>query len=285
MSLLHRAMSRTHPTTPPSQAQRWQHAWMLPPLTIWICVSIALRYGYYGDSRILLGPASSRLIKANSVFVKQLQVSNKDNNQVILHTFDEKPELSSQTNWTVSNFFLVEAYKSKGISLWLNQGSTIRMRWEAHATSSLDQLHGMVIKGEKKFELLQALQTSVPNAIALRETVNGKEAEYMVEEDDRYHIGVLNMNGRNIILTMEVNVSAKVYDTAKAKKMCSTTNGSCMLSFVFPNTHYVILTATNNGDGGSSVEITLVARVLIYSITFRIFYDCYVSDSEIPWSL
>lgn len=33
------------------------------------------------------------------------------------------------------------------ISLWLNQGSTIRMGWEAHTTSSLDQLHGMVIKG------------------------------------------------------------------------------------------------------------------------------------------
>lgn len=76
-------------------------------------VSITLRYGYYGDSCILLGPASSRLMKTSSVFVKQLQVSNKDNNQVILHAFNEKPELSSQTNWTVSNLCLVEAYKSK----------------------------------------------------------------------------------------------------------------------------------------------------------------------------
>ncbi|WVZ17983.1 hypothetical protein V8G54_005305 [Vigna mungo] len=68
----------------------------------------------------------------------------------------------------------------------------------------------------------------------------------MVEEDDRYHIGVLNMNAKNIILTMEVNVSAKVYDTTKAKKMCSTENGPCRLSFFFPDTHYVILTAANN---------------------------------------
>lgn len=74
----------------------------------------------------------------------------------------------------------------------------------------------------------------------------GKEAEYIVEEDDGYHIGVLNMNARNIMLTMNVNVSAKVYDTTKAKKMCSAANGSCRLTFLFPNTYYIILTAPNN---------------------------------------
>ncbi|WVZ21171.1 hypothetical protein V8G54_008493 [Vigna mungo] len=86
----------------------------------------------------------------------------------------------------------------------------------------------------------------------------------MVEEDDRYQIGVLNMNAKNIILTMEVNVSAKVYDTTKAKKMCSTENGPCRLSFFFPDTHYVILTAANNGNGVTYVEISLVARVVVY---------------------
>jgi len=77
-------------------------------------------------------------------------------------------------------------------------------------------------------------------------TLLGKEAEYLVEEDDRYHIGVLNMNAKNIFLTMEVNVSAKVYDTTKAKKMCSTENGPCRLSVFFPETHYIILTAADN---------------------------------------
>jgi len=38
-------------------------------------------------------------------------------------------------------------FQLQGISLWLNQGSTIRIRWEEHTTRSLDQLHGMVIKG------------------------------------------------------------------------------------------------------------------------------------------
>ncbi|KAJ1375551.1 Zinc finger, RING-type [Sesbania bispinosa] len=216
-----------------------------------IAVSATLRYGYYGDSRILLGPASSRLVKASSVFVKQVEVSNKHDNQVILHAFNEKPELSSQINWTASNFFLVGAYQRKGISLWLNKGSTIRLRWEAHSR-------------EKKIDQLQPKQTRFPSAIAVRKTLNSGEAEYIVEEDDRYHIGVLNMNARNIIMTMKINVSAKVYDTTKANKKCSIANGSCRLSFIFPNTHYVILTTTNNGDGEPYVEFTLVARVLTY---------------------
>lgn len=74
----------------------------------------------------------------------------------------------------------------------------------------------------------------------------GTEAEYIIEEEDRYQIGVLNMNARSIILTMNVNVSAKVYDTTKAKKMCSTVNGSCKLGLFFPITYYVILTAPKN---------------------------------------
>ncbi|XP_027902367.1 uncharacterized protein LOC114162616 isoform X4 [Vigna unguiculata] len=224
-------MALLHPPTrtAPSQTHRWQHAWMLPPLAIWISVSATLRYGYYGDSLILLGPVSSRLITTSSVFVKQLQVSTKDKNQVFIHTFNKKPQLSSQTNWTASDFFLVEPYKNKVISLWLNQGSTIRIRWEEHTTTGLDKLHGMVVKGDMKFEQLQNSQPTFLNAISLRETVN-----------------------------------AKVYDTTKAKKMCSTENGPCRLSVFFPETHYIILTAADNGEGISYVEISLVARVFVY---------------------
>ncbi|GAU27315.1 hypothetical protein TSUD_05410, partial [Trifolium subterraneum] len=153
-----------------------------------------------------------------------------------------------------------------GISLWLNKGSNIYLRWEADA-SSLSQLEGIVIKGERRLEKLKPKQTtfnfSMP--IAVRETENGKEAEYIVEEDDRYHIGVLNMNARNIILTMNVNVSAKIYDTTKATNMCSTGNGSCKLGVFFPITYY------GNDDEAWYVEISFMARVFSYIILLGIF--------------
>lgn len=211
----------------------------------------------------MLGPGSSRLVEAGSVFVKQIEVKDYYNSEVLVYALEEKPELIVQANWSASNFLVVAAYSRKGFSLWLNRGSTIRMGWEAPARY-LNQLEGVVIKGERKFERLQPKQTSL-DAIADPGTLYGKGVEYLVEEDGRYHIGVQNMNGGNVILTMNVNVSAMVYDTSKAKKLCSTANGLCRLSLLFPHTHYLTLMTTNNGVHGDwSVEVSFVARVLTY---------------------
>ncbi|XP_057428038.1 E3 ubiquitin-protein ligase APD1-like isoform X2 [Lotus japonicus] len=233
--------------------------------------SASLMYGYYGDSRLLLGPSSSRLVKANSVLVDRIEVTSEYSNDLLLYGFHERPELSSQANWSTSKFLDVSAYSRKGISLWLNKGSTIRMRWEAQA-SSISQLEGIVIKGDRKFEELQPELKLLLDAIDYSETINGKEAEYIIEEDDRYHIGILNMNARSIILTMNINVSAKVYDTTKAKNMCSTVNGSCRLRLFFPITNYVILTAPENGgDGGWVIEVSFMARIIAYVALLGLF--------------
>ncbi|CAK8569468.1 unnamed protein product [Lathyrus sativus] len=270
------------PISSQSHSIAWQETWpfFLATLSIYFCVSASLLYGLYGDSRLILGPSSSRLVKTSSVFVEQIQVTNEytDKNHVHLYAFDKKPELSSQINWTTSKFLSVQAYSRKGISLWLNKGSTIFLRWEADA-GSLNQLEGMVIKGERKYEKLKPEQTIFHEAmpIVVRETNNGKEAEYIVEEDDRYHIGVLNMNARNIILTMNVNVSAKIYDTTKSTNMCSTRTGSCKLGTFFPITYYVILTSPKNGnnyyndDDAWYVEVSFLARVFSYITLLGIF--------------
>lgn len=57
---------------------------------------------------------------------------------------------------------------------------------------------------------------------------------------------ILNMNARNIILTLHINVSAKIYDTTKVTNKCSTPNGSCKLDLFFPITYYLVLTAPKN---------------------------------------
>lgn len=74
----------------------------------------------------------------------------------------------------------------------------------------------------------------------------GKEAEYSIEEDDKYYLGIINTSPRSIIINMRVNVSAKIYDTSKAKNMCSTLTGSCRINLVFPDIQYVILATPDN---------------------------------------
>lgn len=210
-----------------------------------------------------IGPSSSRLMKASSVFVQQVEVRDVDKKVVSLYSFSEEPKLSHQANWSVSNYLIIGAYSRKGFSFWLNNGSRISMRLEAHPTH-LNQLQVVMLKGERKFEILQPEQTSYTSAF--NESKIGKEAEYNIEEDDRYYLEIINANRRSIIITVNVNVSSKMHDLAKAKAMCSTAkSSSCQLRLVFPNTHYVILTTPNNGELGDwYIELSFVARVITY---------------------
>ncbi|CAB4266256.1 unnamed protein product [Prunus armeniaca] len=227
-------------------------------------ISVSLRYGYYGDRRMELGPNSSRLMTASAVFVEHVEVRDVDRKGVSLYAFSEEPELSHQTNWTVSNYLIVGSYSRKGFSFWLNKGSRISMRVEAHATT-LNKLQVVMLKGEQKIEILQPEHTSSQDSLASKEPKFGKEAEYNIEEDDKYYLDIINTKPRGIIITLNVNVSSTMYDITKAKAICSTTKGSCRLRLAFPNTHYVILTTPNNGDLGDwYIELSFVARVVTY---------------------
>lgn len=62
---------------------------------------------------MVLGPSSSRLMKASSVFVKQIEVRDDDKKGVLLYGFSEMPELSFETNWSVSNFLIIGSYGRK----------------------------------------------------------------------------------------------------------------------------------------------------------------------------
>lgn len=62
---------------------------------------------------MVLGPSSSRLVKASSLFVEQVQVREEDGKGVFLYSFTEKPELSSEANWSVSKYLIVGSYGRK----------------------------------------------------------------------------------------------------------------------------------------------------------------------------
>lgn len=209
---------------------------------------------------MLLGPTSSRLLKTSPIFVKRVEVTDVAKKGVLIYGFDrEKPQLSLETNWTVSKYLIVSSYNRQGFSLWLNEGSRIHMRWEAH-TSLVDHLQIVVIKGERNFETL------TPSSIAASgHQVEGKEVEYVITESDKYYVSILNSNPKSTIMTMNVNVTSKMYDTTKASSVCSTTDGSCRLNLRFPNTQYVVLTTPNNGDlAGWYIELSFVSRIVTY---------------------
>ncbi|OMO70636.1 Zinc finger, RING/FYVE/PHD-type [Corchorus olitorius] len=211
------------PASSYAQNQRWQET-----------LAVSIRYGYYGDCRMVLGPSSSRLIKASSVFVDQVEVRDGNVEGALLYGFSQKPELSRETNWSASNYLIVRSYSRK--------------------------------VGERKRETLLPNLTNSFDAVFLNEPVIGKETEYTIEEDDKYYVGIINSNPISIIMTFTLNVTSKVYDVTKSSNMCSTLNGSCRLKLLFPDTQYVVVSTPDSADlaDGWYIELSFLARVVTY---------------------
>lgn len=76
-------------------------------------VLVFIWYGFYGDFRMVLGPNSSRLMKTTSVFVQQIQVRDDDHRGVFLYAFSHKPQLTFESNWSTSKYFIVGSYSRK----------------------------------------------------------------------------------------------------------------------------------------------------------------------------
>lgn len=228
--------------------------------------SLSFRYGYYGNYHLVLGPNSSRLMETSSIFVDQIKVRGDAEKGLSLYGFLEKPELSLETNWTASNYFFVEPYHRQGFSLWLNKGSSFKMAWKIQPSSFKDLLV-VLIKGEHNLETLMKYPAS-SSTLGLVNLTNGNgEAEYTVEEDDSYYLGVVNLNPQSIVLTMKVELSSKLYDTSKAKSQCSAKTGFCRLKLLFPTTQYLLVTTPNNVDiSGAYVELSFVARLVTYVV-------------------
>lgn len=74
---------------------------------------------------MVLGPNSSRLMEASSLFVEQVEARDDDKKGVLLYGFSEKPVLSYAANWSVSNYIIVRSYSRKVAFCPLKSISTI----------------------------------------------------------------------------------------------------------------------------------------------------------------
>ncbi|GMI89694.1 ABERRANT POLLEN DEVELOPMENT 3 [Hibiscus trionum] len=264
------------PFTHPAQIPRFQGNWtrFIPPMALWICVSTLLRFGTYGDRPIVLGPNTSRLMKATSVFAQQVEVRDGSGKEALVYEFSDKPELSKEVNWSSSSYFIVGSYGQKGYSLWLNKGSKICVRW-ATQTSRLDKTEAIIIKGGRE-EMVPGLPFPF-NALFLNEPLTGKEAEFTIDEDNKYYVGVINSNPRRTVMTFDLNVTSKVYDVSKARNVCSTLNGTCRFDLHFPNTKYVVVAAGDHADiNGRYVVLSFAARVVSYIAILAFFITVFL---------
>ncbi|MQL94648.1 hypothetical protein Taro_027304 [Colocasia esculenta] len=241
-----------------------------PPILV---VSVSLCFGYYGNKQMVLGPNSSRMLAVSSVFVRQVQVRGAAGGGLLLYGFPgEAPAASSLSNWTLSRLMSVGAYGRRGFSLWLNRGSVLKIRWGVVDEGGLNTANVMVVlfKGTRNLELLQQYPTlSYNNSRESTTGGGGAEAvECSVEEDDRYYVGAANLNPHAVLVSMTVEVSAKVYDVTGATFSCSMGGGGepCKMELLFPKMQYAVLVTPGSDETSDAwyVEVSFVARLMTY---------------------
>ncbi|XP_078180305.1 E3 ubiquitin-protein ligase APD2-like [Carex rostrata] len=243
------------------------------PFLAWICgIAVALiiiRYGYYADRRIVIGPGTSRLIEINSVLVKAIEVKGDPKQGLLLHGFKNMPGLTSETHLTVSNQLYLDGYGRKGFFMWFNKGSKLQMYWNVEGGNRRYQdMLVLLIKGEQNADASQRFYRVSARLVGLSDN-GGKRAEYTVPDDDNYYFAVVNLSPRNMITTLKVNATSKTYNTSKAISICSTINGPCRLDLSFPSTRYFVLTTSDANNASTAVwniEILFIARLIAYLI-------------------
>ncbi|KAE8683329.1 RING/U-box superfamily protein isoform 3 [Hibiscus syriacus] len=212
-----------------------------------------------------LTPHVQQNSSSNPPPITNLKVRDENGRGVLVYGFSEEPELNKEANWSYSSYLTVESYYRKGYSLWLNKGSKICMRWTTQTSRSSDQTEVVLVKGRIGEDTLLPKTTIPFFALFLNEPVTGEEAEYTIDEDGIYSVGVINSNPRTTKMTLNITVTAMVYDVTKATSVCSTRNGSCFLDLHFPNTHYVVVSTPDHSDvDGRYVKLTYDSRDVSY---------------------
>ncbi|KAK9097258.1 hypothetical protein Sjap_022755 [Stephania japonica] len=267
----YRSTTLTHPTTSPRQGSCPR---LLVPLALWMCVSVLIRYGYYGNSSVVLGPSASCLLQTSTVFVEGIQVRDRSKRGLVLYGFTEAPQLRSESSYSnVSKFLLVGTYRRKHFSLWLNRGSRIVLDWTVNIRD-FDHLFVYLTKGHVKLQQSDFITKSTYSQIFGNPSRVTGRAEFLIKEDGSYHVCILNMNLRSIALSMNISAALRVYDTSNATSKCSAVNGSCQLNLAFPKPQFLILTTPTHFHGDLNdwwcVEMSFVARLLVYMVLLGI---------------
>ncbi|KAK9163770.1 hypothetical protein Syun_004672 [Stephania yunnanensis] len=270
----YRLTTLAHPITSPRQGTCHR---LLAPLALWMCVSVVIRYGYYGNRSVVLGPNASYLLQTSSVFVESIQGRDISKRGLLLYGgFTKAPKLRSESSYSnVSKFFVVGTYRRKRFSLWLNRGSRIVLDWTVNIRD-FDQLFVYITKGRVKLQQSDFINKSTDSQIFgnPRRSSTGR-AEYLIKEDDSYYVSILNMNLRSIALSMNISAALRVYDTSNATSKCSAVNGSCQLDLAFPKPQFLILSTPAHFQAGDvdewwCVEMSFVARLLFYVVLLGI---------------
>ncbi|CAD5176322.1 unnamed protein product [Musa acuminata subsp. malaccensis] len=248
--------------TDASSRQARDDAWscLVILLTFWFFASMTLILGFYGSSNLVLGPNSSRILRANSWFVQDIQVKAEEGLRLFptLYGFLEPPPLDVLTTWSEnrnvsmpSNFHqarldgcffrLIIAFHMLEWIYYLNEGAQVEITYsvKSHGTYPL-----ILVIAQGKDDLVQWIERpSHPNITLSWSLIHGNgKIQQTIDKPSDYYIAVGNLNNIEIQVQLTFRIQAVLYNTTGAYYKCSLHQRFCALKLSLQRANVAILT-------------------------------------------
>ncbi|XP_064962828.1 E3 ubiquitin-protein ligase APD2-like isoform X1 [Musa acuminata AAA Group] len=234
-------ISITNATSRQARDDAWSCLVIL--LTFWFFASMTLILGFYGSSNLVLGPNSSRILRANSWFVQDIQVKAEEGLRLVptLYGFLEPPPLDVLTTWSENRNVSMPSNFHQEWIYYLNEGAQVEITYsvKSHGTYPL-----ILVIAQGKDDLVQWIERpSHPNITLSWSLIHGNgKIQQTIDKPSDYYIAVGNLNNIEIQVQLTFRIQAVLYNTTGAYYKCSLHHRFCALKLSLQRANVAILT-------------------------------------------
>uniref|UniRef100_A0ACD5TET2 Uncharacterized protein n=1 Tax=Avena sativa TaxID=4498 RepID=A0ACD5TET2_AVESA len=250
-------------------------------LTLGLLVSMALMARYlYGPVELVAGPSCSRLVQANPLFVKGITVrmaegeqGSGENGLVLYGLAGGPPRLDVPAAWSEARRVVVPANSHWEWVYFLNRGSQIQVDYSVEPeTAPSNHLCIVVAQGKESFTRWSE-KPSVHDTTFSRRSVHGTgTVRQTIDSSQDYYVAMGNLNDRQKTVTLDVRVSAMLYDTTGAEYACSPGISRCTYRLPILGNNVAILSSrlkersSSDDEQHAKVVLSYEPRWMLYFV-------------------
>ncbi|KAL3518062.1 hypothetical protein ACH5RR_020651 [Cinchona calisaya] len=203
-------------------------------ITFWVFACLTVILGFYGSSKIELGPYSSRLLVANPFFVQSIKVKelHESKHRPVLYGFEELPPLDDKITWSEAHVAFIEPRNHREWQYFLNKGSKICVSYSVNSPSA-SALSLLIAEG--KANLVDWIaDPSYPNTTSSSNIIHGTGTiEQEIWSSKTYYIVLGNFNFEEVQVQLNFTIEALTYNATQANYKCSLSHQNCILKLFF----------------------------------------------------
>ncbi|CAA7406431.1 unnamed protein product [Spirodela intermedia] len=237
-------------------------------LTFWSFASMTLILGFYGSTNLVLGPNSSQILDANSLFVQDIKLQSDTGAQgPELYGFSERPPLDVKVMWSeIHNVSVIDGLHKEWV-YYLNEGSHISISYNINSQGS-SPLILIIAKGEESLHRWMEDPLFPHNTLSWN-LINGSGlVQQKILKSSDYYIAVGNLNPMPVEVALNFDIDALLYNTTGASYQCSLRHGLCAVRLSFLHTNAAVLATSslqqNEDDNELFVKLSYEPRWITY---------------------